>query len=392
LNILVVSSKYPPEYSGSGNRISLLYDRLKKKYDSISLHVICNSTEYVNSNKEYIYKNIKVSRVSSNLINKKHGLFYKVFKLVDIYIEFFRTLLIIRKRNIDLVHVIGTSVSTATAIFWANIKKIPLLIEMVNTGATPDQNLPLLKYFYQPNLESNTKIIVISKELEKKAKKLVDKKRIWCRPNPIDEEKFNCELNKKETYRTEYTSFGAKDIILTSVAKFMPLKNQLFLIKVLKELPSKYKLILCGPIVKSGIHSRRDNDYFNKIKEKINDNELTDRVLIIREYVDSSKYMKLSDVYVMPHHHEGLGTPMLESLACGTPVIANSEVPSFQQWIQHGVNGYLCKLNIKEWLRAIEKIDSLNSNILIDNSHNLINSFSTKRIDSDYWKIINSFN
>ena len=87
MNILVVSSKYPPEYSGSGNRISLLYDRLKKKYDSISLHVICNSTEYVNSNKEYIYKNIKVSRVSSNLINKKHGLFYKVFKLVDIYIE-----------------------------------------------------------------------------------------------------------------------------------------------------------------------------------------------------------------------------------------------------------------------------------------------------------------
>ena len=379
MKILVVSSKYPPEYSGSGNRISLLYDRLKKKYDSISLNVICNSTEYTNSNKKYIYRNTNVYRVSSNLVNRKNGLFYKVLKLIDIYIEFFRTLIIIRKQNIDLIHIIGTSVSTTTAIFWANLKKIPLLIEIVNTGATPNQNLPLLKYFYKPNLESNTKVIVISKELEKKVKELVDIKKIWCRPNPIDKERFNCEFNKKEFYRNKYTPFSTQDIILTSVAKFMPLKNQLFLIEILKELPSKYKLILCGPIVKSGIHLRRDNDYYHEIKEKINDNELADRVLMITKYVDSSKYMKLSDAYVMPHHHEGLGTPMLESLACGTPVIANSEVPSFQQWIQHGVNGYLCKLNIKEWLGAIEKIDSLNSNILIDNSHNLINSFSTKK-------------
>ena len=35
MNILLVSSKYPPEYSGSGNRISLLYERLSKKYNSI---------------------------------------------------------------------------------------------------------------------------------------------------------------------------------------------------------------------------------------------------------------------------------------------------------------------------------------------------------------------
>ena len=141
MNILLVSSKYPPEYSGSGNRISLLYERLSKKYNSISPSVICNSTEYKNSNESYIYKNINVSRVSSNIINRKPGLFYKLLKLVDIYIEFFQTLIIISKKNIDLIHVIGTSVSTTTAIFWANLKNIPLLIELVNTGAKPNQSV-----------------------------------------------------------------------------------------------------------------------------------------------------------------------------------------------------------------------------------------------------------
>ena len=77
---------------------------------------------------------------------------------------------------------------------------------------------------------------------------------IWCRPNPIDEKKYNYRPEKKEIYRSEYTPFEMNDVILTSVAKFMPLKNQLFLIDVLNELPDQYKLILCGPLVKSGIH------------------------------------------------------------------------------------------------------------------------------------------
>ncbi len=392
MNILLVSSKYPPEYSGSGNRISLLYERLSKKYNSISPSVICNSTEYKNSNESYIYKNINVSRVSSNIINRKPGLFYKLLKLVDIYIEFFQTLIIISKKNIDLIHVIGTSVSTTTAIFWANLKNIPLLIELVNTGAKPNQNLPLLKYFYKPSLKSNTKIIAISEELKKTAEGFTDSELIWCRPNPIDEKKYNYRPEKKEIYRSEYTPFEMNDVILTSVAKFMPLKNQLFLIDVLNELPDQYKLILCGPLVKSGIHLNRDQDYLNQIKEKIKNKKLNKRVLLITEYIDASKYMKLSDIYMMPHHHEGLGTPMLESLACGTPVIANSSVSAFQQWIQHGINGYLCKLDIKDWLKAIKEITSISQDELLNNSEYLLNHYSTKKIDDEYWKIINSFN
>lgn len=392
MNILVVSSKYPPEYSGSGNRISLLYDRLRQKHKAISLSVICNSTEFSNSSKNYFFNNVNVSRVSSNIFERKSGLFFRLLKLVDIYLEFFRTIRIISRKNIDLIHIIGTSVSTATAIYWANIKGIPLIIELVNTGATPNQNLPLLKYFYKPDLNSNTKIIVISNELKKNAEEFVDSSLIWCRPNPIDEKRFSFQPSDKELHRNKYTSFEITDIVLTSIAKFMPLKNQLFLIDVLKELPDQYKLILCGPVVQSGVHLNRDQSYLKKIKKKIQDNKLNERVLLITDYVDSSKYMKLSDVYMMPHLHEGLGTPMLESLACGTPVIANTDVPCFQQWIEHGINGYLCELNVQHWLLAIKKISLISQDDLLNNSHHLLKHYSSVKIDDEYWKIINSFN
>ena len=102
--------------------------------------------------------------------------------------------------------------------------------------------------------------------------------------------------------------------------------------------------------------------------------------------------MKLSDVYMMPHKNEGLGTPILESLACGIPVIANSNEACFQQWIEHGENGYLCKLNIKYWLNAIKEISLLNQKDLLNNNKSLINESSTKKIDNDYWEMLNSFN
>jgi glycosyltransferase involved in cell wall biosynthesis len=32
----------------------------------------------------------------------------------------------------------------------------------------------------------------------------------------------------------------------------------------------------------------------------------------------------MADVYMFPTKEEGLGTPMLEAIACGTPVVANN--------------------------------------------------------------------
>ncbi len=69
--------------------------------------------------------------------------------------------------------------------------------------------------------------------------------------------------------------------------------------------------------------------------------------MIVENFVKAEKYIKISDVYAMPAYNEGLGTPLLESIACGVPIVANSNEPSFKEWINNGENGYLEKLREK---------------------------------------------
>ena len=62
MKILVVSSKYPPEYSGSGLRAHNLYKRLSKKFN-ISYDVSCNSL--INrKNDIYEYDGVTVCKIS----------------------------------------------------------------------------------------------------------------------------------------------------------------------------------------------------------------------------------------------------------------------------------------------------------------------------------------
>ena len=66
MNVLVISSKYPPEYAGSGHRAHATYKRLAARCPNLNFRVVCNSVEY-SGTEDYIYENIRVRRVSSGL-------------------------------------------------------------------------------------------------------------------------------------------------------------------------------------------------------------------------------------------------------------------------------------------------------------------------------------
>jgi glycosyltransferase involved in cell wall biosynthesis len=78
-------------------------------------------------------------------------------------------------------------------------------------------------------------------------------------------------------------------------------------------------------------------------------------VELIPEYVDAAKYIREADVVLMPSYDEGLGTTMLEALACGVPVVANSQEPAYCQWIEHGRNGFLRELEVGKWVQGIKE-------------------------------------
>ena len=64
MNILVVMSKFPPEYSGPGVRISNLY---KDIYPNQTIDVLCNGIEYTD-NENYKYENFNVHRRTANFL------------------------------------------------------------------------------------------------------------------------------------------------------------------------------------------------------------------------------------------------------------------------------------------------------------------------------------
>ena len=192
MKILITISKFLPEYSGPSKRIFELYTRLlKKKFlSSQNIQIICGGEEY-NFNKNYKINNLKVKRFKNTYSRKNYINFFSYLK----------NLFLCRKEILsfkpDLIHVVGSNILTASAVLISRIYKIPLCIELVNSTAKPNQNFPILKYFWKPDLNKNVQIIAISKYLKNKCKK-IGIKNIWYRPNPVNLKKFKLNIIKKK--------------------------------------------------------------------------------------------------------------------------------------------------------------------------------------------------
>ena len=123
--------------------------------------------------------------------------------------------------------------------------------------------------------------------------------------------KYFIDYKNKYSLRNRLTKFNNQDKVLALIANFIDRKNQLFAIDVLKLLPKEFKLILAGPLKKE------NSLYFQNLIKKINKFELNDRIEIKTEFLDNfDEYIKCSDI-LFPSKAEGLGTPLLESQACG---------------------------------------------------------------------------
>ena len=96
-----------------------------------------------------------------------------------------------------------------------------------------------------------------------------------------------------------------------------------------------------------------------------------------------------SDIFVLPSIWEGLGTPVLESLACGVPVIANNIPGVFDQWIKDGISGFICDLEPELWANRIELAISIKRETMLSESKKILDIASTKIVDEKYYQLLN---
>ncbi|HPF47559.1 MAG TPA: glycosyltransferase family 4 protein [Emcibacteraceae bacterium] len=217
----------------------------------------------------------------------------------------------------------------------------------------------------------------------------LSKDKIWRRPNPIDDQKFKIEEGVKKDLRNSLTPFSEDQIVISNVAKIMPQKNQFLILEVLTYLPDQYVAVIAGPFIKEGSLYQRDKEYLDRMQAYIKDQNLQSRVCLITDFVDAEKYMKLSDIYAMPAYNEGFGTPMMEAMGCGLPVIANKDETAFQEWIIDGINGYLCDIKHPElWAQAVEKASKFSKEQCLDISENIRKKAGQEAIYGEYMAII----
>src|SRR5262249_8675710 len=120
--------------------------------------------------------------------------------------------------------------------------------------------------------------------------------------------------------------------LVGNIAALAPHKGQRYLIEaaqlVVREVPDARFLILGEGELKVAL------------EKQIADLALTKHVLLAGFRRDVLSILKGFDVFVLPSVTEGLGTSLLDAMACGRPIVA-SRVGGIPEVVRHGETGLL---------------------------------------------------
>lgn len=122
--------------------------------------------------------------------------------------------------------------------------------------------------------------------------------------------------------------------VVASVARLVPQKNQAFILEAVPEVlqvAPKAHFVFIG-----------DGPDEGKLRQMAEDLHIGAHVTFLGTRNDVPQLLAACDVSVLPSRREGFSNAILESMACGLPLIA-SDVGGNREIVDHGVNGYLAE-------------------------------------------------
>lgn len=355
LNVLVCILKYPPEFTGAGQRIHRIYRHLKEKgVDRV--YVIATTSRKFSYKKETI-DDVQVHFIGNNRLMEQQKSFRgKLHKVIFVLSSLFKTFFIYLKlyRHFDVVHTIDSSWLSTFIAYLAFFTKKPLIKEIVLLGSDDPltlKNKKFLKGFFLFPFKYASHIVVISDALKRACVLAgIPEEKVWSRPNPV----YSFHSTKDDANDLTKEKRKAKRILW--IGKINPRKNIEFLVESGRYLQGPAILTFIGP-------SNDFPEYFQKLKQMAEDIEDTTQDQIKFEFIEKNvpqselgHFYKETDLFWFASHKEGMGNVVAESLVYGTPVITLPVDGIMEQLLKHPDDGEVVKTNsTREFAEVINR-------------------------------------
>ena len=254
----------------------------------------------------------------------------------------FRLAVAMRRKNCLLAH-FHDAHSAAVGSAAASLAKVPLRIISRRVDFPLKKNV-LSRRKYIRNIDA---VVAISEGVKKVlVESGLHSERIEIIPSGIDFSAFK-EAPSSNYLRRQF-SFAADDYLVGIVAHLADHKGHKYLIratKILKDQTAKVKIIIVG-----------EGPLKMELTKEVRDSKVEDIVFFLGFREDVPRILYSLDLFVLSSYLEGLGSSVLDAMACRLPVVA-TRTGGIPEAVIHGKTGLLVPpRNPQALARAILKL------------------------------------
>lgn len=193
----------------------------------------------------------------------------------------------------------------------------------------------------------------LTEYMKNSIKNVFETNKILLLPNGVDIKKILSSTNNRYEW-CKRNDIPLDSYLICNIARFNEVKNHERLINIfynlLKYKPNAYLILIGGD----------DNGRINKIKNKINDLGITDKVLFLGVLENVASILKCMDVFVLTSLSESFSLSTLEAQVLGLKCVVSDGIPK----------DIICNSNCKRI--SLEKDDSFWVKAILENEENKV--------------------
>lgn len=294
------------------------------------------------------------------------------------------------KEKPEIVHTHGWGSCSLQGVISALIARVPVII---NGEHGKIYSLPHQKLCQKMLYKFCDLTFFVSESLRKRVLQQIDIRQDLTRviSNGVDSKVFNGSYDiaslKNEIFETTGIRIEEDDFVIGNVGSLKPEKNQIMVLRVLKEIKragfaGKIKLILVG-----------NGPMINELKEFVRDFDLSKEVVFLGERNDLKEIYCLIEILAQTSikNHEGMSNVILEAMASEIPVITTKSI-GVDELIEEGITGFCIEddSELYDKLLLLQKNRNLLKTMSVNARKKITEKFSLEKMVYSYDEIYSS--